>query len=60
MSRLDDIEDGSQLRRGRPAAHIIYGTSQTVNSATYLCIKACRLVEQLQHPSECRNVYLGS
>ncbi|CRG86078.1 Fusicoccadiene synthase [Talaromyces islandicus] len=31
---IDDIEDGSILRRGKPAAHIVFGMSQTVNSAT--------------------------
>ncbi|GFG17279.1 geranylgeranyl pyrophosphate synthase [Aspergillus udagawae] len=33
---LDDIEDGSTLRRGRPAAHLEFGLSQTVNTATFL------------------------
>ncbi|KAF7341658.1 Terpenoid synthase [Mycena sanguinolenta] len=32
---LDDIEDGSQLRRGQPAAHIVYGIPRAVNAATY-------------------------
>ncbi|KAF7594628.1 hypothetical protein BBP40_008718 [Aspergillus hancockii] len=36
---LDDIEDGSQLRRGAPAAHVKYGLSQTVNSTTYVLAK---------------------
>lgn len=35
MSRLDDIEDGSPLRRSRPATHTVFGIPQTVNSATY-------------------------
>ncbi|RHZ64434.1 polyprenyl synthetase family protein [Aspergillus thermomutatus] len=33
---LDDIEDGSTLRRGRPAAHLKFGLGQTVNTATFL------------------------
>ena len=41
---LDDIEDGSQLRRGFPATHIVYGTSQAVNSATYLYVQAVEAV----------------
>ncbi|KAL4079322.1 terpenoid synthase [Scleroderma citrinum] len=32
---LDDIEDDSELRRGKPAAHKVYGIPQTINSATY-------------------------
>ncbi|KAF7326754.1 Terpenoid synthase [Mycena venus] len=33
---LDDIEDNSQLRRGRPAAHTVYGIPRTINAATYV------------------------
>lgn len=32
--RFDDIENGSELRRGRPAAHPVFGIAQTVNAAT--------------------------
>ncbi|KAH8846756.1 hypothetical protein MCOR07_007929 [Pyricularia oryzae] len=37
---LDDIEDGSDLRRGLPAAHIVYGVGQAINSATHLHVQA--------------------
>ncbi|KAI9465206.1 terpenoid synthase [Lactarius psammicola] len=33
---IDDIEDNSQLRRGRPVAHKIYGVPQTINTANYV------------------------
>ncbi|KAK1236301.1 hypothetical protein PQX77_000462 [Marasmius sp. AFHP31] len=33
---IDDIEDDSQLRRGKPVAHKVYGVPQTVNSANYV------------------------
>ncbi|KAF6746807.1 farnesyltranstransferase [Ephemerocybe angulata] len=33
---VDDIEDDSQLRRGNPVAHKIYGVPQTINSANYV------------------------
>ncbi|KAF9461847.1 isoprenoid synthase domain-containing protein [Collybia nuda] len=33
---VDDIEDDSQLRRGQPVAHKIYGIPQTVNTANYV------------------------
>ncbi|KLO15127.1 terpenoid synthase [Schizopora paradoxa] len=33
---VDDIEDDSQLRRGTPVAHRIYGIPQTINSANYV------------------------
>ncbi|KAH7110291.1 isoprenoid synthase domain-containing protein [Dendryphion nanum] len=45
---LDDLEDRSELRRGRPATHIIYGSAQTINSATFLYIQAVIAVQKLQ------------
>ncbi|KIO13974.1 hypothetical protein M404DRAFT_11963 [Pisolithus tinctorius Marx 270] len=33
---VDDIEDNSELRRGRPVAHKIYGIPQTINTANYV------------------------
>ncbi|RMZ38403.1 hypothetical protein AFCA_000099 [Aspergillus flavus] len=42
---LDDIEDGSQLRRGAPAAHVKYGLSQTINSTTYIIAKVVSEVQ---------------
>ncbi|KAF9058675.1 isoprenoid synthase domain-containing protein [Rhodocollybia butyracea] len=33
---VDDIEDDSQLRRGRPVAHKVYGVPQTINTANYV------------------------
>lgn len=44
---LDDIEDGSQMRRGFPSTHIVYGTSQAVNSATYLYVQAVEAVHKV-------------
>ncbi|KKY15989.1 putative geranylgeranyl pyrophosphate synthase [Diplodia seriata] len=32
---LDDFEDGSPLRRSRPATHGVFGVAQTVNSANF-------------------------
>jgi geranylgeranyl diphosphate synthase, type III len=36
---FDDVEDGSELRRGRPVANNVYGIPQTVNAASYVVIK---------------------
>ena len=33
--RIDDIQDGSSLRRGQASAHTIYGVAQTINSANH-------------------------
>ncbi|KAJ5395611.1 terpenoid synthase [Penicillium crustosum] len=32
---IDDIQDSSELRRGNPVAHRIFGVAQTINSANY-------------------------
>ncbi|KAE8312107.1 isoprenoid synthase domain-containing protein [Aspergillus transmontanensis] len=52
---LDDIEDGSQLRRGAPAAHVKYGASQTINSTTYIIAKVVSEVQTHLRP-ECTKV----
>ena len=33
---MDDVEDNSDLRRGVPVAHRIYGIPQTINTANYV------------------------
>ncbi|KAJ5802949.1 uncharacterized protein N7503_005399 [Penicillium pulvis] len=32
---IDDIQDASQLRRGHPVAHEVFGVAQTINAANY-------------------------
>ncbi|CAK38176.1 uncharacterized protein An03g02060 [Aspergillus niger] len=54
---IDDIEDDSMLRRGKPAAHVVFGKAQTVNSATYLYAKATRDLDQLQQDA-CKAAFL--
>ncbi|KAL3479379.1 isoprenoid synthase domain-containing protein [Aspergillus californicus] len=55
---LDDIQDGSQLRRGRPATHAVFGQAQTVNSATFLYVKGSRQINRLKHSRECGEVFM--
>ncbi|KAL2813474.1 isoprenoid synthase domain-containing protein [Aspergillus cavernicola] len=55
---LDDIQDGSQLRRGKPAAHAVFGQAQTVNSATYLYVKGSRQLNRLKRSRECGDVFM--
>ena len=33
---MDDVEDNSELRRGIPVAHHVYGVPQTINTANYV------------------------
>ena len=50
IHRIDDVEDGSSLRRGFPVAHSIYGIPQTINSANYVYFCALRELEKLNNP----------
>ncbi|CCV00380.1 unnamed protein product [Malassezia sympodialis ATCC 42132] len=45
---LDDVEDSSELRRGVPAAHTIYGVPQTINTANYVCFQVVADMVQWQ------------
>lgn len=64
--RLDDLEDGSPLRRGKTSTHNIYGRAQTINSATYQFTHATGLAAELSNPScfricieEMQQLYVG-
>jgi geranylgeranyl pyrophosphate synthase len=46
---LDDIEDGSELRRGHPAAHSVFGTPQTINAASFTIVEAVRKAHKLSN-----------
>ncbi|KUL89338.1 hypothetical protein ZTR_03640 [Talaromyces verruculosus] len=53
---LDDIEDSSLLRRGRPATHTVFGVGQTINSANFLLLQAADQVRQLDD-SQCLDTF---
>ncbi|KAK6537360.1 hypothetical protein TWF694_011552 [Orbilia ellipsospora] len=61
----DDIEDGSSLRRGNPAAHKVFGTPQAMNSANYLLVKSFIEVQKLSpravavYSNELRELHVG-
>ncbi|KAK3900071.1 isoprenoid synthase domain-containing protein [Staphylotrichum tortipilum] len=54
---LDDIQDSSVLRRGKPATHIVFGTMLTINSACYRLLDALAEVRKLEN--ELRNLHIG-
>ncbi|CAI7646058.1 unnamed protein product [Penicillium glandicola] len=63
---LDDMEDGSSLRRGKPSTHTIFGAGQTVNAANYQIIHALEEVQKLGDKEsvlifteELKNLYIG-
>ncbi|KNC46088.1 farnesyltranstransferase [Thecamonas trahens ATCC 50062] len=47
---IDDVQDGSELRRGVPCAHKVYGVAQVINSANYVYMLAMEKVAALGHP----------
>lgn len=49
-ARIDDVEDSSQLRRGVPVAHSIFGAAQTINSANYVYFCALQELLKLNNP----------
>ncbi|KXT11534.1 hypothetical protein AC579_6572 [Pseudocercospora musae] len=51
---IDDVEDNSQLRRGIPVAHSIFGTAQTINSANYVYFCALQELLTLNNPEVIR------
>ena len=46
---VDDIEDNSKLRRGRPVAHSIFGIASTINCANYVYFLALEKCQSLQN-----------
>lgn len=56
---IDDIEDNSNLRRGIPVAHNIYGVPQTINSANYVYFLGLEKVLQLDHPESTKVLQLS-
>jgi geranylgeranyl diphosphate synthase type 3 len=66
VSRLDDGQDGSQLRRGSPATHIMFGEAQTTNSNTLQYVQATAKLRKLVNMhyinifvEEVRNLFAG-
>ncbi|KAK7991196.1 terpenoid synthase [Apiospora arundinis] len=54
---LDDVEDGSISRRGRPATHMVFGTPQAINSAGYQINTAIMQVLKLEN-TQCVDIFV--
>lgn len=52
---MDDVEDGSELRRGIPVAHKVYGVPQAINSANYVYFLAYQELSMLGHAQRSTN-----
>jgi len=47
---IDDIEDKSLMRRGRPVAHKIYGEASVINCGNYVYFQAMDACRKLKSP----------
>jgi len=63
---LDDIQDSSSLRRGKPSTHTIFGLPQTLNSSSYKIAEALDEVLKLDNMNcmrvlieESKDLYIG-
>ena len=56
---VDDVEDSSELRRGIPVAHSIFGTAQTINSANYVYFLALQELQNLKNKDTAINVFVS-
>ncbi|KIW13438.1 hypothetical protein PV08_08626 [Exophiala spinifera] len=54
---IDDVQDGSQLRRGIPVAHNIFGVAQTINSANYVYFLALQELQKLDNKDEAMEIF---
>ncbi|KAI0097843.1 isoprenoid synthase domain-containing protein [Nemania sp. FL0031] len=54
---IDDIQDNSMLRRGRPVAHNIFGVAQTINAGNYVYFLALKELQKLKNPAEAMDIY---
>ena len=51
---IDDIQDNSELRRGRPVAHKIFGTALTISSANHMYFLALQKLNTLSNSDATR------
>lgn len=48
----DDIEDGADERRGKPAAHLLYGVDAAINSGSFLYFLPLACLDSWEAPPE--------
>ncbi|KAF5576189.1 geranylgeranyl diphosphate synthase [Fusarium pseudoanthophilum] len=44
---IDDFQDNSPLRRGKPSTHTVFGPAQAINTATYVIVKAIDKIQEI-------------
>ncbi|XP_063675104.1 geranylgeranyl pyrophosphate synthase-like isoform X2 [Bolinopsis microptera] len=53
---IDDIQDNSKMRRGQPAAYLIYGISEVINIANLKYFEAGKIALELGSMTTAKNV----
>jgi octaprenyl-diphosphate synthase len=51
----DDIEDNSDERRGKPAAHLLYGLDQAINGGCFLYFLSLACIDSWKVPADLKN-----
>lgn len=51
----DDIEDSSNMRRGKPSAHITYGLDTALNAGSWLYFEAAKCIQELKASDSFKN-----
>jgi geranylgeranyl pyrophosphate synthase len=51
---VDDVEDESSERRGRPALHLIHGMPLAINAGNWLYFWASALLDEMEMPADTR------
>lgn len=54
---IDDIQDDSNLRRGKDSAHTIFGVAQTINSANHMYFLAQKELMGLNNSLELLKIF---
>ncbi|KAF5965363.1 geranylgeranyl diphosphate synthase, partial [Fusarium coicis] len=44
---IDDFQDNSPLRRGKPSTHTVFGPAQAINTATYVIVKVIEKIHRI-------------
>ena len=58
MNRVDDMQDFSSMRRGRPSTHTIFGLPWTMNSGSYIVVEALDELRKMGN-AESLSVFIG-
>ncbi|EXL39332.1 hypothetical protein FOCG_17856 [Fusarium oxysporum f. sp. radicis-lycopersici 26381] len=56
---IDDVQDMSELRRGQPVAHKIYGIAQTINTGNYVYFLAAAELQKMSNAAAGLDIFMA-